>query len=397
MTDAPTPPEKPEEPPREEPPTAATQPMAEGPRPRKLTRSGSDRVLGGVSGGLGRYFDIDPIIFRIGFVVLALAGGAGVLGYIAAWLLVPSDALPGQEPADRSRVATIAGGIVLAFAALILIGPGLFFLAPPLIAIALIGLVGVLLWRAAGGNEGEGNPAAKIGLGLLLLFVAFVGFFAVVVGAAAGGGAVIAGLVIAVGAALTVSAFMGGRRWLVLPALILAIPLGFVAAAGIDVDGGVGERDYQPTSVDELRDGYELGMGELRVDLTQVDLPPGRTPLKLDIGIGSVRVIVPDDVCVASNVRVGAGYARVLDRDSGGLDVDWRRSPEDTGGREAPGHRRRRRHRRAAGRQQPVGVHRLGARRPCRRPLRGELPARAQRLRPAPGHPDANLACTEVA
>ena len=73
-------------------------------------------------------------------------------------------------------------------------------------------------------------------------------------------------------------------------------------------------------------------MGELRLDLTQVDLPPGRTPLKLDIGIGSLRVVVPDDVCVASNVRVGAGYARVLDRDSGGLDVDWRRSPVDTGG-----------------------------------------------------------------
>ena len=114
MTDAPTPPEKPEVPPQEDPPTdpptAATQPMAEGPRPRKLTRSASDRVFGGVSGGLGRYFDIDPIIFRIGFVVLALAGGAGLLAYLAAWLLVPSDAVPGQEPADRSRAATIVGG-----------------------------------------------------------------------------------------------------------------------------------------------------------------------------------------------------------------------------------------------------------------------------------------------
>jgi phage shock protein PspC (stress-responsive transcriptional regulator) len=315
MTDAPTPPE---------------QPIA--PRPRRLTRSTSDRVLGGVSGGLGRYFDIDPIIFRIGFVVLALAGGAGLLGYIAAWLLVPADAIPGEEPADRSRTATIAGAIVLGLAALVLIGPGLFFLAPPLIAIATVGLVGVLLWRAAGGGEGDGNPAAKIGLALLLMFVALVGFLAVVVGAAAGGGAVIAGLVIAVGAALTVSAFMGGRRWLVLPALILAIPLGFVAAAGIDVDGGIGERDYQPTSVNELRDGYELGMGELRLDLTQVDLPPGRTPLKLEMGIGSLRVIVPDDVCVASDMRIGAGYARVLDRDSGGLDVDWRRSPIDKAG-----------------------------------------------------------------
>ena len=114
-----------------------------------------------------------------------------------------------------------------------------------------------------------------------------------------------------------------------LPALIIAIPLGFVAAAGLDVNGGVGDRNYQPTTLAELDKGYELGIGQMRLDLTQVDLPPGRTPLKLDMGIGSVRMVVPDDVCVASNVRVGAGYARVLDRDSGGLDVDWRQSPID--------------------------------------------------------------------
>jgi hypothetical protein len=50
------------------------------------------------------------------------------------------------------------------------------------------------------------------------------------------------------------------------------------------------------------------------------------------MGIGSVRVLVPDDVCVASDVRVGAGYARVFDRDSAGLDVDWRQSPTENPG-----------------------------------------------------------------
>jgi hypothetical protein len=152
------------------------------------------------------------------------------------------------------------------------------------------------------------------------------------VGAAVGGGAVIAGLVIAIGAALCVSAFVGGARWLVLPALVIAIPLGFVAAAGIDTDGGVGDRDYRPTSLAELRDGYKLGIGELRVDLRAVDLPAGRTPLELNMGIGSVRVLVPEDVCVASDVRVGAGYARVFERDSAGLDVDWRQSPTERAG-----------------------------------------------------------------
>src|SRR5215208_7890597 len=113
MSDSPTIPQSP--PPADPPPV-----------PRRLTRSSSDRVIGGVAGGLGRYFDIDPIIFRIGFVVLALAGGAGVLGYLAAWVLVPPDPEPGQEPVDRSRAATVVGAIVLGCAALALLGPGLF-------------------------------------------------------------------------------------------------------------------------------------------------------------------------------------------------------------------------------------------------------------------------------
>jgi phage shock protein PspC (stress-responsive transcriptional regulator) len=286
-----------------------------------------------VAGGLGRYFDIDPIIFRIGFVVLTLAGGAGVLAYLASWVLVPADPEPGQPPADRSRAATIVGAAILVVAACVLLGRGFFFFAPPLIGLGLIAVVGVLLWRAAGGNENAASTAAKLGLALLLLVVAVAGFVAVGLGAAIGGGAAIAGVVIALGVALAVSAFLGGRRWLVLPALIIAVPLGFVAAAGIDVKGGgVGDRDYQPTTVADLQRGYKLGIGQMRLDLTHVDLPPGRTPLRLDMGIGSVRMVVPDDVCVASKVKVGAGYARMLDRDSGGLDVDWRQSPEQKAG-----------------------------------------------------------------
>ena len=52
--------------PTAEQPAEPTQPLGGGPQPRRLTRSSSDRVIAGVAGGLGRYFDIDPIIFRIG-------------------------------------------------------------------------------------------------------------------------------------------------------------------------------------------------------------------------------------------------------------------------------------------------------------------------------------------
>jgi phage shock protein PspC (stress-responsive transcriptional regulator) len=315
--------------PQQEPPPPAAATAAAG-APRRLTRSSSDRVLGGIAGGLGRYFDIDPIIFRIGFVVLTIAGGAGILAYLAAWLLVPDDPIPGEAPVGRNKALTWIGVGILTLAACIALGRGLFFAGPPLFGLGLLALLGVALWRAAENRGDDGNVVLRrAGLAILLIVVAGVGFVAVGVGAAVGGGAALAGLVIALGVALCVSAFIGGARWLVLPALIIAIPLGFVAAAGIDVDGGVGDRNYRPTSLTELRGGYQLGIGELRVDLRDVDLPPGRTPLKLDMGIGSVRVLVPEDVCVASDVQIGAGYARVFDRDSAGLDVDWRQIPTE--------------------------------------------------------------------
>jgi len=58
---------------------------------KRLERSQSDKWLAGVSGGLGRYFDITPTVFRLGFVVLTLLGGAGILVYIAAVLVMPKE------------------------------------------------------------------------------------------------------------------------------------------------------------------------------------------------------------------------------------------------------------------------------------------------------------------
>lgn len=56
---------------------------------RRLYRSNRDRILGGVAGGIGEYFDVDPTLVRLAWVILALAGGFGVLAYIIAWLIIP--------------------------------------------------------------------------------------------------------------------------------------------------------------------------------------------------------------------------------------------------------------------------------------------------------------------
>ena len=60
--------------------------------PRHLTRSTSDKKLGGVAGGLGAHFNVDPLLFRIGFAVGTLFSGAGALVYLALLALLPTDA-----------------------------------------------------------------------------------------------------------------------------------------------------------------------------------------------------------------------------------------------------------------------------------------------------------------
>ena len=56
---------------------------------RRLYRDPDDKVLGGVCGGLGAYFTIDPVIIRILFVLIFFLGGSGVLVYLVLWIVVP--------------------------------------------------------------------------------------------------------------------------------------------------------------------------------------------------------------------------------------------------------------------------------------------------------------------
>ena len=58
--------------------------------PRRLTRSASDKKLGGVAAGLGAYFSVDPILFRVGFAAATLLSGVGLLAYLALMAFVPS-------------------------------------------------------------------------------------------------------------------------------------------------------------------------------------------------------------------------------------------------------------------------------------------------------------------
>lgn len=57
---------------------------------KRLYRSTTDRKIAGVCGGLGEYFNVDPLIFRIIFVLALVPGGVpGLLPYIILWIIIP--------------------------------------------------------------------------------------------------------------------------------------------------------------------------------------------------------------------------------------------------------------------------------------------------------------------
>ena len=90
----PTAPQEPGEAAADEAPTREQPPDERRDRPRRLVRSTSDRVIAGVCGGLGDYFGVDPVVFRIGFVVSIFFGGLGALAYLLLAVFVPTDGDP---------------------------------------------------------------------------------------------------------------------------------------------------------------------------------------------------------------------------------------------------------------------------------------------------------------
>jgi phage shock protein PspC (stress-responsive transcriptional regulator) len=244
------------------------------PNVKRLERSRTDKVLAGVSGGLGRYFDLSPAVFRLGFVVLTLLGGAGVLVYIAAALVMP------KEGEERSVAEDILANRRDHPARLVALG---------LVAVAVLSL----LARA------DTWPTA--GTAWVLVVVAAVIFL-----------------------------WTGRRRGLAIAllsilALVCVTAVAAVAAAfawfDVSLGDGVGNHTYAPASVAAAGGGYHLGIGKLQLDLTR--LPAGApASIAASVGIGELRVLVPHDadVTVASHVKAGAIDA--LGRHEDGTDVN---------------------------------------------------------------------------
>ena len=271
MTSA-TPPTTPVDPPAWEPPP----PPPPGPPARaQLRRSSTDKMVGGVCGGLAEYSGIDPLLWRVGFVALTFAGGSGILVYLLLWLLMPHGDAPTDRRAPLDRLADRRAAA----------GP-----RSPVPGITIAGLL--------------------IVIGILVLLTRFTswdvdarGFF----GAA----------LLVVGLGLVAAAFTGGRRargGLITLGVVLSFATIAAASGPWPSTNGIGDHTYRPDTVAAVRPVYSGGVGDLTVDLSGVPLTATMDPIRtrVDAGVGDVDVLVPDSADVKVVVDTGIGDAEVF-------------------------------------------------------------------------------------
>jgi phage shock protein PspC (stress-responsive transcriptional regulator) len=325
--------------------TTALNPPASEPTDveRKLVRPAEGRVVAGVAAGLARYFGISPTVYRVAFAALVLLGGSGVILYAAAWLVIP-DERRGESVVEeavhhhRDR-PWLAIGVGLVGLGLILgITGGSFWSDPgrawlPALAVGLA----ILWWqrdRSEPAAAGAADPSAPVvpSRRRLPIFSAVVGVLvaaAGVLGVLQATGTVdvdwtlaLAGGVALVGVAVAVGAFFGGVGGLAAVGAILAAILVAVATIDVPLHGPIGDRTVHPANVQALHEKYRQAIGNLELDLGDIDFPAGRTKVTASVGIGQLTVVVPRNVIVEVTADVTAGQTRLFGTQDDGWNVD---------------------------------------------------------------------------
>ncbi|MFJ8044758.1 PspC domain-containing protein [Kitasatospora sp. NPDC096147] len=149
---------------------------------------------------------------------------------------------------------------------------------------------------------------------------------------------VLAAALAGIAVALLLGARYGRARGLVVPAGLLVLLLAATSGTDHTLNASVGDRYWAPTSVTEVRPEYVLGLGDLKLDLTDFD-PAGTTVTSaVRLGAGDLQVTVPGDVEVRLTLKNGLGEIQVADRHlSAGVGNDMEYQLHPTNGRASRG------------------------------------------------------------
>jgi phage shock protein PspC (stress-responsive transcriptional regulator) len=323
-----------------------TPPLDEAPA-RRLVRVDEGRWLGGVAAGLGRYFDVNPLVYRIAFAALALAGGTGVLLYLAAWLVMPNEDREESVAVEtlrvhRDRPWLLLGVGLLGLAAVLTLTEADFWPGNGNVWFAAILAGGALVWwNLARGDErvaaaavgetlppGEPKPEAKPRrpsvtapvFGALLAAAGVFGLLAVLDIYDVDVEVVLAAAVVIVGAAIAFGAQTGRRFGGLIPlGLVLLAAFGIAASSPVSFTSGVGDRNEQPLTASELEGSYEHGIGDFTIELADTELPAGTTHVEATLGVGELVVTVPEDAALVIDAHTAAGRVEVLGQEDDGL------------------------------------------------------------------------------
>ena len=233
-------------------------------------------MLGGVCGGLGRYFEVNPAFYRVGFVILALLGGAGILIYLAALLVIPNEGETDSVATEilrdhRHRPWSLLALAILAVAAFSILSHASVWPNGDAAWFLLIVAAIVIFWSQR--RERGARPR------------------------------ILRGIMITLG---------------VLLALLLVTGAIVASIFSVNLRNGIGDRVYHPASYVGLEDKYHLGIGTMKLDLSEVSFPKGETHVDAKIGIGDLTVVVPNDVTVHAIGDAEVGQVHVFDRTDDG-------------------------------------------------------------------------------
>jgi Cell wall-active antibiotics response 4TMS YvqF len=128
--------------------------------------------------------------------------------------------------------------------------------------------------------------------------------------------------VLIVGAGFLLGAAVGGSRALVGPAVVLVLLLVATTVLDIPLSGPIGDREWAPQRIQDVEASYEVSLGEGTLDLTALELSEGdELEVAASVGIGNLRVEVPEGVDVAVVTELGAGSAKVFGVQQDGVGV----------------------------------------------------------------------------